>query len=131
LLQPSWWLEPELNLPFNSLGASPHTLRIDPTPGSGRQLQDDSAAFFGVCDAQSGAPNSTTALEIGICRKAVAKRGWSEGVICRVGASEGIGTGCSALLVATVGKVHLLELDENAFVVSRMDADACVGHGRC
>ena len=35
----------ELNLPFNSPEASPHTLRTDPTPGSGRQLQNDPAVF--------------------------------------------------------------------------------------
>jgi hypothetical protein len=35
----------ELNRPFISPEATPHTLHTDPTPGSGRQLQDDPAIF--------------------------------------------------------------------------------------
>ena len=33
-----------------------------------------------------------------------------------------------ALLEPAVGGVHLLELGENAFLVSRGDADASIGH---
>jgi hypothetical protein len=46
--------------------------------------------FFRTCGTQSGAPDSTTALEIGICCKTISKRGWGEKALRRIGASEGI-----------------------------------------
>lgn len=46
--------------------------------------------FFRTCGTQSGAPDSTTALEIGICYKTISKWGWGEKALRRIGASEGI-----------------------------------------
>ena len=76
----------ELNLPFNSPGASPHTLRTGPTPGSGRQLQDDPAVLSAPVE-----PNPAHRIQQLLWKSAsVAKRGWGEKALRRIGASEGI-----------------------------------------